>query len=324
MVYKNVLVTGGSGFIGSNFINLLLKKYSDSKIINLDLLTYAGSINNTRSFEKNENYFFYHGNINDNSLVKKIFKTHKIDAVINFAAESHVDNSIIDPDSFINTNINGTYNLLKCCYEFWMNSPHNVNDDYKHARFHQISTDEVYGSLQNHSADEKFPYNPNSPYSASKASADMIVRSFNVTYGLNTTISLSSNNFGPNQNIEKFIPKVIHCLKKNLPIPVYGDGKNIRDWIFVEDNCEAIDKILNFANSGEKFNVGGNNEFTNLEIIDKISMIIKNKPNVKFVDDRFGHDIRYSLNTKKIDNLLGYRIGGDFEKKLKKFINNIT
>ena len=218
---KNLLVTGGAGFIGSNFIEYLLKKYKSVKVYNLDKLTYAGDLTNTRSFQNHKQYKFIKGDICDENLLQKLFKDYRIDGVINFAAESHVDNSIKNPDVFINTNINGVYYILQTAYKFWMKSPHFVKEGYEDARFHQISTDEVYGSIKKGSADENSKYFPNSPYSASKASADMLVRSYNKTYGLNTSISISSNNFGPNQNKEKFIPTILNCINLKKPIPIY-------------------------------------------------------------------------------------------------------
>ena len=206
---KNLLVTGGAGFIGSNFINYFFKKYNSTNIINLDLLTYAGNLDNLNNISNNPSYTFIHGDICDKKLVDDIFLKYKIDGVINFAAETHVDNSIKKPDIFIKTNINGVFNILQIAYKYWMNKPFKIDTGFELARFHQISTDEVYGSIESGSFTENSRYSPNSPYSASKASADMLVRSFNKTYGLNTTISICSNNFGPNQNAEKFIPKII-------------------------------------------------------------------------------------------------------------------
>ena len=262
---KNLLVTGGAGFIGSNFICYLLDKYSDINIINLDLLTYAGNLKNLKTIQDNKRYKFIQGDICDEKLLENIFSEFNIDGVINFAAESHVDNSIIKPEIFIKTNVNGVFNLLNCAYNYWIDKPFKVKKGFELARFHQISTDEVYGTIDKGSFTEENKYAPNSPYSASKASADLIVRSFNKTYGLNTTISVSSNNFGMNQNKEKFIPKIINRLKNNESIPVYGNGENIRDWIFVNDHCIAIDLIFNNSDSGSTYNVGGNNELSNMQ-----------------------------------------------------------
>ncbi len=323
---KNLLVTGGAGFIGSNFINYLLKKYDSLKIYNLDLLTYAGNLENTNLFKDNPNYFFIKGDISNEGLVQSLFDEYEIDGVINFAAESHVDNSIVNPEVFIKTNINGVFNLLNHCYKFWMSKPHIVNKKFQFARFHQISTDEVYGSIDVGSFQENSGYFPNSPYSSSKASADLIVRSFSQTYGLNTTTSICSNNFGPNQNNEKFIPKIIDCLINNLDIPVYGDGKNIRDWIHVDDHCKAIDLIFNFSSKENGYNVGGNNEISNNELVKLIIDIFKKiRPSdskIKYVKDRYGHDYRYSINSELIKKELGWSANEIFENKLKELIRS--
>ncbi len=322
---NNLLVTGGAGFIGSNFISYILKKYDDLKVFNIDLLTYAGDLNNLKSFKNNKRFKFIEGDINDQKLVNSIFRKYKIDGVINFAAETHVDNSILNPDKFIQTNINGVYSLLKIAYNFWMDSPFKIKAEFSHARFHQISTDEVYGSINEGSFNEKSLYKPNSPYSASKASADMIVRSFNKTFGLNTTTTLCSNNFGLNQNAEKFIPKIINSLINSEEIIVYGDGNNVRDWIFVVEHCRAIDLVFNKGISGQKYNIGGNFEITNLKLIEVIYEIISKSVKVikkiKFVKDRYGHDRRYSLNSKKIINELGWRYNTEFNESLKNYVN---
>ena len=303
---KNLLITGGAGFIGSNYINYILNKYDNINIYNLDCLTYAGNLNNTYKFNNDKRYHFVEGNICDTQKLESIFTDYKIDGVINFAAESHVDNSIINPKVFIDTNINGVYSLLSVCVKFWMKSPFNVRPFYANARFHQISTDEIYGSIEEGSYNENDKFSPNSPYSSSKASADMLVRSFNKTYGLNTTTTVSSNNFGLNQNKEKFIPKVINHIFFSKSIPVYGDGLNVRDWIHVIDNCRAIDLVFNESNNGKVYNVGAQNELTNLEIIDEIYRIFvsinkkfKNQK-IKFIEDRYGHDRRYSLDISKL------------------------
>ena len=297
---NNLLVTGGAGFIGSNFIEYILEKYQKINVFNLDLLTYAGNLKNTSQFCDNPRYTFIQGNICDYSLLKKLFSENKIDGVINFAAESHVDNSITNPEKFIETNINGVFNLLTVCSETWMNSPFNVKSEYLEARFHQISTDEVYGSIMKGSFNEESNYNPNSPYSATKASADLLIRSFNKTYGLNTTISLCSNNFGPNQHKEKLIPKVIDLIKNNNAVKLYGDGTNIREWVYVKDHCTAIDKVFNFSKVGEKYNIGSGFEISNIDLIKYIYSLSKTEEKIIFVEDRFGHDFRYSLNSSKI------------------------
>ena len=323
LVSKNLLVTGGAGFIGSSFIKYMLGKYNNLRIVNLDALTYAGNLKNLESIDNKDSYRFVHGDICDKNLVEEIFINNEIDGVVNFAAETHVDNSILRPDIFINTNINGVFNLLNIAYKYWMKKPFVVKSKYASARFHQISTDEIYGSIDKGSFDELSRYAPNSPYSASKASADMIVRSFNKTYGMNTTISVCTNNFGINQNQEKFIPTVINSIINNKSIPVYGDGKNVRDWMSVDEHCRAIDLVFNNSKSGKTYNIAGENEFTNLEIIDLISEIIKtnqifyNKEiKIQFVKDRFGHDRRYSLDISKIKKELGWVSCGDLKESL--------
>tara|TARA_B100001093_G_C26810023_1_gene1007177 strand:+ start:765 stop:1769 length:1005 start_codon:yes stop_codon:yes gene_type:complete len=326
---QNLLVTGGAGFIGSHFIKYLLNKYNSVNVINLDLLTYAGDLNNTQEFMHNDNYKFIHGDICDNLLLKKVFEKYKIDGVINFAAESHVDNSIVDPSKFIKTNINGIYCLLNTALNFWMNSGFKYKKEFVNSRFHQISTDEVYGSILTGSFDENSHYKPNSPYSASKASADMIIRSFNKTYGLNTTISISSNNYGLNQNVEKLIPKVIKAICNNSAINLYGDGMNVRNWLHVDDHCSAIDLIYNLGKSPEIYNVSGKNELSNIALIKKIYFLYnkidkknKNKLRINYIDDRLGHDRRYSLKSKKISNDLGWFEKNNFENGLIELIKN--
>ena len=325
---KNLLVTGGAGFIGSNFIFYLLNKYNNINIINLDKMTYAGSYDNMKLFKENPNFNFFKGDINDKKLVNDIFVNFKIDGVINFAAESHVDNSILKPGIFIESNIKGVFNLLNIAYENWMDSPFDTKTEFKHARFHQISTDEVYGSISNGSFSEESAYSPSSPYSSSKASADLIVRSFNKTYGLNTVTTISSNNFGNNQHREKLIPKTISNILNDKPICLYGDGKNIRDWIHVEDHCNAVDLVFNHGFSGEVYNVASNIEFKNLELINMILNITKriyNKTSkIKFIRDRHGHDQRYSLDISKIKNELNWTPNKNFEEKLTTYIENFN
>ena len=316
---KNLLITGGAGFIGSNFIEYVFEKNKEVNIYNLDLLTYAGDLINTRKFKNNKKYKFIKGDICDTKFVNDIFKEYKIDGVINFAAESHVDNSIKNPEIFIKTNIHGVFNLLNICFKNWFTSSFNPIEKFKNSRFHQISTDEVYGSIDEGSFYENSNYNPNSPYSASKASADMLTRSFNQTYGLNTTISICSNNFGKNQNIEKFIPKIIHCLENNIEIPVYGNGLNIRDWIHVKDHCRAVHNIFSDAKSGELFNISSGNEISNLELIRKISGILELESKVKFIKDRDGHDFRYSLNSQKIERILGFKSSLNLNDYIKEY-----
>lgn len=299
---KVILVTGCAGFIGSNFVRFLINKYSDYKIINLDALTYAGNRENLNDLEGNSNYQFYHGNILDKSLVEELVQN--ADAIINFAAETHVDRSIQEAGSFIHTDVVGTYTLLEAAKK------------YKIKRFIQISTDEVYGSIEKGSFTEGSNLMPNSPYSASKASADLLVRSYFKTFGIPAIITRSSNNFGPYQYPEKIIPLFITNAMDNLPLPLYGDGKNVRDWIYVLDNCEAIDVVLQKGEPGKIYNIGAGNEVPNIEITE---MILKklNKPNslIKPVPDRPAHDRRYSLDCSKIHKL-GWKSNFNFEDAL--------
>ena len=318
---KNLLVTGGAGFIGSNFIKYILDKYDDINIINLDKLTYAGNIKNTTNFLNDKRYKLIKGDICNKNLLIEIFKKYDIDGVINFAAESHVDNSILNPTKFIETNVNGVFNLLKTCYKYWMNSPNSVKKKYANARYHQISTDEVFGSIEKGSFSENCKYLPNSPYSSSKASADLLVRSFNKTYGLNVSTSICSNNYGLNQHLEKFIPKTINSILKNENIIVYGDGLNVRDWIHVLDHCSAIDIIFNKAKNGAIYNVASNFELTNLELVSILGELCKKVPKIQFVKDRAGHDRRYSLNITKIKKDFNWKTNYNFNDGINKIIS---
>lgn len=330
-----MLVTGGCGFIGSNFIPYFLDKYPGYQVINLDKLTYAGSRENVRDVEDNSRYTFIDGDISDRNLVEKIFSQYDIRAVIHFAAESHVDNSIKQPDIFIKTNIEGTFTLLDVAKNHWMAAPHEVNKDYEVSRFHHISTDEVYGSLKETGLfTENTPYAPNSPYSASKAASDFLVRSYYHTYGVNTVISNCSNNYGPRQHAEKLIPTIIRNAIHLENIPIYGSGKNVRDWIYVLDHCKALDLIFHNGRSGESYNVGARNEQDNITIARKICAILddlapeyKNNSKIKkyeelitFVTDRPGHDFRYAIDPAKIENQLGWHIEETFEEGLTKTI----
>ena len=329
---KTVLVTGGAGFIGSNFVPYFLEKHPDYRLVNLDLLTYAGNLENLKECEKNQNYKFIKGDICNRGLVEFIFKEYDVQGVVHFAAESHVDNSIKCPDVFIQTNINGTFTLIDVAYKYWMKSPFNYKEEYKDSRFHHISTDEVYGTLSldsNELFTEKTPYAPNSPYSASKASSDMMVRSYHETYGLNTVITNCSNNYGPKQHSEKFIPTIIKNALEKKPIPVYGDGKNIRDWLYVLDHCKGIDTVFHNGKSGETYNIGGRNEKTNLEIVNIVTTILdKEKPIanfsykdlVAFVEDRAGHDRRYAIDASKIEKELHWKADENFESGIVKTI----
>lgn len=326
---KNILLTGTAGFIGSNFVPYFLDKYSEYNLINLDLLTYAGNLENLKECEKNPRFKFIKGDICNRELVEFIFKEFDISGVIHFAAESHVDNSIKNPEAFIKTNVNGTFTLLDVAYKYWMNKPFSYKDEYKNARFHHISTDEVYGTLgETGLFSETTPYAPNSPYSSSKASSDMIVRAYHETYGLNTIITNCSNNYGPKQHDEKLIPTIIRNALANKPIPIYGDGKNIRDWLYVLDHCKGIDIAYHKGKAGQTYNIGGKNERTNLEIVAKICEILDEllpkdesyKNLLTFVEDRAGHDRRYAIDASKIENELGWRADETFDSGIVKTI----
>ncbi|MDQ1340070.1 MAG: dTDP-glucose 4,6-dehydratase, partial [Campylobacterota bacterium] len=272
-----LLATGTAGFIGSNFVPYFLEKYPNYNLVNLDLLTYAGNLENLKECESNLRYKFIKGDICNRELVEFIFNEYDIRGVIHFAAESHVDNSIKNPGVFVQTNINGTYTLIDVAKKYWMQKPFTYKKEYQDCRFHHISTDEVYGTLSldpNDLFTEKTPYAPNSPYSASKASSDMIVRSYVETYGMNCVVTNCSNNYGPKQHDEKLIPTIIRNALKGNPIPIYGDGKNIRDWLYVLDHCKGIDLVYHNGKKGETYNIGGRNERTNLQIVDRICTIL--------------------------------------------------
>ncbi len=329
---KSILVTGCAGFIGSNFVPYFLEKYSDYKIINLDLLTYAGDMKNLKEVENNPNHIFIQGDIRDRGLVEKLFNDYDIQGVIHFAAESHVDNSIKNPGVFVETNVNGTFTLIDVAYKKWMEKPFVYKEEYQNCRFHHISTDEVYGTLSTNPEDlftETTPYAPNSPYSASKASSDMLVRSYHHTYGMNTIITNCSNNYGPKQHDEKLIPTIIRNALNGTPIPIYGDGKNIRDWLYVRDHCTGIDLAYHRGRSGETYNIGGRNEKDNLYIVNKICEILDEKvPKSKsykelitFVEDRAGHDRRYAIDATKIESELGWKADENFESGIVKTID---
>ena len=321
---ETILITGGAGFIGSNFVPYFCKKYPNYNIVNLDKLTYAGNLENLKECEELENYTFIQGDICDEELVEKLFKDYDIRGVIHFAAESHVDNSIKGPKAFINTNIVGTFNLLDNARRHWMEAPNRVKKGYEKCRFHHISTDEVYGTLGNDGAfEETTPYAPNSPYSASKASSDFLVRAYHHTYGMNVTTSNCSNNYGPKQHNEKLIPHIIDNALKGLSLPIYGNGKNVRDWLYVLDHCKAIDLIYHTGISGQTYNVGGRNERDNITIVKTICSILDEKAPQKngekyenlitFVADRPGHDLRYAIDATKLEAELGWRAEETFE-----------
>ncbi|MFD2529547.1 dTDP-glucose 4,6-dehydratase [Polaribacter marinaquae] len=326
---KSILVTGGAGFIGSNFIPYYLEKNSDCKIINLDVLSYAGDLENLKEVENHKNYTFIKGDICDRDLLNKLFDTYNFTEVIHFAAESHVDNSIKNPDAFVRTNVFGTFNLLDVAKNYWMTSPNKYREEFKHARFHHISTDEVYGTLGKEGLfTEETSYAPNSPYSASKASSDFMVRSYFHTYGLNVVTTNCSNNYGPKQHNEKLIPTIIRKAISGENIPIYGDGKNIRDWLYVLDHCKGIDLVLENGRAGETYNIGGKNERDNLYIAHKICDILDEikpkdesyKEQISFVKDRPGHDFRYAIDATKLENELGWQADESFETGILKTI----
>ncbi len=321
---KTVLVTGGAGFIGSNFIHYMLERY-DYKIINLDLLTYAGNLKNLEGIENHPNYTFVHGDIRDRALLEQLFREYEIDTVINFAAESHVDRSIDEPEVFLRTNIMGTQALLDTAKRHWNVEPDNrYSRDYKEGtKFIQISTDEVYGTLGEKGLfTEETPLAPNSPYSASKTSADLIVRAYYETYGMPVNITRCSNNYGPYQHIEKLIPLVITNCMQDKKVPVYGDGMQIRDWLYVADHCSAIDTVLHKGTLGEVYNIGGNNEKTNIEIVKLIiNSLGKTEELIGHVADRPGHDRRYAIDNTKITTEFGWKPKYTFEEGIEKTID---
>lgn len=311
---KNILITGGAGFIGSNFINYFTNKYPEYNIAVLDKLTYAGNIRNLDNII--DKITFIKGDICDFDLLNKIFGKYKIDSVINFAAETHVDNSIKQPLIFTQTNIVGTHTLLEVARQFWKDSSEN--------KFIQISTDEVYGALSEEEEPftENTPLKPNSPYSASKASADLIVMSYYKTYNMNINITNCSNNYGQYQHNEKLIPHMIKYAVENKKLPIYGNGTNIRDWLFVEDHCTAIDLVFHKGRRGERYNIGGHTEKRNLDIVKLILKYLgKSEDLINFVEDRKGHDYRYAIDSTKIENELGWKPKMNFDEGIRKTIN---
>lgn len=330
-MHKTILITGGAGFIGSNFVPYFCEKYPEYKIINLDKLTYAGNLENLRTCENMPNYSFVQGDICDVDLVEKLFRENDVRGVIHFAAESHVDNSITGPRAFINTNIIGTFNLLDAARRQWMDAPGRIKPGYEDARFHHISTDEVYGALgATGEFREDTPYAPNSPYSASKASSDFLVRAYHHTYGMNTTTSNCSNNYGPKQHDEKLIPHIISCALAGKPLPIYGRGENVRDWLYVMDHCRAIDLIFHQGRAGETYNVGGHNERNNITIVKTICSILdelrpradgeKYESQIEFVADRVGHDFRYAIDAGKLEQELGWHANETFDTGIVKTV----
>jgi dTDP-glucose 4,6-dehydratase len=332
-----VLITGGAGFIGCHVVKLMVKKYPHYQIFNLDKLTYAGNLENLTEIENASNYTFIKGDINDKAFIRELFQQEKFDGVMHLAAESHVDRSISGPDAFIETNIIGTSNLLGAALEIW-------KDNMSGKQFHHVSTDEVFGSLGAEGYfSETTAYDPRSPYSSSKASSDMIVRAYHHTYGLPIVITNCSNNYGSHQFPEKLIPLMINNIKHNKPLPVYGKGENIRDWLWVEDHARALDVVFHTGKNGETYCIGGNNEWKNIDLVHALCSIMDRKLNraegesaklITYVKDRAGHDMRYAIDASKIKNELGWEPTQPFEKLLEgtvdwylaneSWMNNIT
>jgi dTDP-glucose 4,6-dehydratase len=320
---KTILITGGAGFIGSNFVPYFLEAHPEYNVVNLDKLTYAGDLSNLKEVENNPRYKFIQGDICDRTLIENIFTDHGITGVIHFAAESHVDNSISGPGEFIRTNVTGTFTLIDVARLAWKGENH---------RFHHISTDEVYGTLgETGLFTETTPYAPNSPYSASKASSDLIIRSYHHTYGMNVVTTNCSNNYGPKQHNEKLIPTIIRKALAGEKIPVYGKGTNIRDWLYVHDHCTGIDLAYHIGKSGETYNIGGRNEKVNIDIVKHICLILDEKKpradkkpyaeQIAFVTDRPGHDLRYAIDATKIEKELGWKARENFASGIIKTVD---
>jgi len=321
---KNIIITGGAGFIGSHVVRLFVNKYPDYKIFNLDALTYAGNLENLKDIENNPSYTFIRGDIKDEQFIYGLFEKYNFDGIIHLAAESHVDRSIANPMEFVLTNVVGTVNLLNAAKWFW-------KDNYEGKRFYHVSTDEVYGSLGDEGFfTEETAYDPRSPYSASKASSDHFVRAYYHTYKLPVVLSNCSNNYGPNQFPEKLIPLFINNIINNKPLPVYGKGENIRDWLYVIDHARAIDTVFHEGITGETYNIGGHNEWTNIDLIKVLCAILDNKLGrsfgtsenlITYVQDRAGHDLRYAIDATKIKEELGWMPSLQFEEGLDKTVD---
>lgn len=322
---KKILITGGAGFIGSHVVRLMVEKYPEYQIFNLDALTYAGNLENIKDIQNKPNYTFIKGDINDLNFLNQVFENHLIDGIIHLAAESHVDRSISDPLAFVKTNIIGTVNLLEVAKKFW-------KENLSEKRFYHISTDEVFGELHNTRDffSEETAYDPRSPYSASKASSDHFVRAYYTTYGLPIVISNCSNNYGPNHFPEKLIPLMINNILNKKPLPVYGKGENIRDWLYVEDHAKAIDKVFHEGKTGETYTIGGFNEWKNIDLVNLLCDIMdvklgrpkgESRGLIRFVEDRKGHDLRYAIDSSKIMNELGWKPSLQFEEGLSKTVD---
>ncbi len=329
MKKNKVLITGGAGFIGSNYVPYITETTNDQVFV-LDNLTYAGDLSNLEEVSNHPNYTFIKGDICDEKLINSLFKEHLFTKVVHFAAESHVDNSITGPGAFIQTNIVGTFNLLQAAYKTWMKGPDNFKTGFENAKFLHVSTDEVYGTLGKTGLfTEETPYAPNSPYSASKASSDFLARSYFHTYGFPVVTTNCSNNYGPKQHQEKLIPTIIRKAVSGEPIPIYGDGKNIRDWLYVLDHCKGIKLALDKGRIGETYNIGGRNERENIYIAQTICELLDEikpkkqgvyKDQITYVTDRPGHDFRYAIDATKIENELGWKADENFETGIKKTI----
>ncbi|HET6528459.1 MAG TPA: dTDP-glucose 4,6-dehydratase [Balneolaceae bacterium] len=322
-----IIVTGGAGFIGSNLLLYLHEKYPESQFLNIDKLSYASDLRYLDAIKSSNRYTFKKLDIVDRNTLRDLIQNYRPEGVFHLAAESHVDNSITGPEPFIKSNVLGTFNLLEECRRFWQE-----NDSFTQNRFLHVSTDEVYGSLGDEGAfTEKTPYAPNSPYSASKAGSDFIVRSYFHTYGMNVVTTNCSNNFGPHQHDEKLIPTVIRTALNHEPIPVYGQGQNVRDWLYIEDHCAALDLVFQKGGAGETYNIGGENEWKNIDLVKKICDVLNeevdNAPNsdfkslITFVTDRPGHDFRYAIDADKIKNELGWQRKESFKERLRETIN---